>query len=186
MQFGVWFHVDAAYAGVALICEENRALQCAAGLSKADSFDCNPHKWLLVSFDCSTMWVRNRRWLTAALSLTPPYLRSKHHDSGLVTDYRFVCASPSFATAATACFTVIVAVGVTASVSGVLLLIFLCSGIHGATRRTPSTLLVLNYAPVCACVSCAFLQRLASAVRPSFPVAEAVVRAAVLWCQVPA
>ena len=87
-QAGVWFHVDAAYAGVSLICEEYRAMCCSAGLAKADSFDCNPHKWLLVSFDCSTMWVRDRRWLTAALSLTPPYLRSKQHDSGLVTDYR--------------------------------------------------------------------------------------------------
>lgn len=43
---------------------------------------------MLTNFDCSTMWVQDRRHLLRALSLTPEYLRSKEYDSGLVSDYR--------------------------------------------------------------------------------------------------
>lgn len=48
---GLWLHVDAAYAGSAFVCEEYRYLM--VGLDKADSFNFNPHKWMLVNFDCS-------------------------------------------------------------------------------------------------------------------------------------
>lgn len=37
------------------------------GIEYADSFNCNPNKWLLTSFDCSTLWVRDRIRLTSAL-----------------------------------------------------------------------------------------------------------------------
>lgn len=50
-EFKIWLHVDAAYAGSAFICEEYRHLM--SGVEKADSFNFNPHKWLLVNFDCS-------------------------------------------------------------------------------------------------------------------------------------
>lgn len=50
----LWLHVDAAYAGSAFICEEYR--HYLKGLDLADSFNFNPHKWLLVNFDCSAMW----------------------------------------------------------------------------------------------------------------------------------
>ncbi|XP_056299515.1 aromatic-L-amino-acid decarboxylase isoform X1 [Pseudoliparis swirei] len=50
----VWMHIDAAYAGSAFICPEFRPL--LNGIEFADSFNFNPHKWLLVNFDCSTMW----------------------------------------------------------------------------------------------------------------------------------
>ncbi|KAE8741117.1 hypothetical protein FOCC_FOCC013375 [Frankliniella occidentalis] len=53
-QERVWLHVDAAYAGSAFICPEFRPLM--AGLHRADSFNFNPHKWMLVNFDCSAMW----------------------------------------------------------------------------------------------------------------------------------
>lgn len=46
----IWVHVDAAYAGAALICEEYQHL--AAGFGAFDSFNMNMHKWLLTNFDC--------------------------------------------------------------------------------------------------------------------------------------
>lgn len=52
----MWFHVDGAYAGNACICPEYRPH--LNGVEKADSFDMNPHKWLLTNFDCSTLWVK--------------------------------------------------------------------------------------------------------------------------------
>ncbi|XP_071660526.1 aromatic-L-amino-acid decarboxylase-like isoform X2 [Patagioenas fasciata] len=82
----IWMHIDAAYAGSAFICPEFRHL--LNGVEFADSFNFNPHKWLLVNFDCSAMWVKKRSDLTGAFKLEPLYLQHQHHESGLVTDYR--------------------------------------------------------------------------------------------------
>ena len=60
----------------------------ASGLSHADSFCVNPHKWLLTNFDCDLFWTRSRRDLTDAMSITPEYLRNAASDSGSVIDYR--------------------------------------------------------------------------------------------------
>jgi aromatic-L-amino-acid decarboxylase len=81
-----WLHVDAAYAGVAGLCPEYRPL--LAGVDRADSFCTNAHKWLLTNFDCSLMWVADRRAITSALSVTPSYLANEATDSGAVIDYR--------------------------------------------------------------------------------------------------
>ncbi|XP_074841579.1 aromatic-L-amino-acid decarboxylase [Carettochelys insculpta] len=82
----IWMHVDAAYAGSAFICPEFQHL--LNGVEFADSFNFNPHKWLLVNFDCSAMWVKKRSDLTNAFKLDPLYLQHSHQESGLVTDYR--------------------------------------------------------------------------------------------------
>lgn len=54
-SFRLWLHVDAAYAGSAMICPEFRHLM--NGIEYAMSFNTNPNKWMLVNFDCSTMWL---------------------------------------------------------------------------------------------------------------------------------
>ncbi|KAK9915210.1 hypothetical protein WJX75_006221 [Coccomyxa subellipsoidea] len=77
-QYGLWLHVDAAYAGVSSMLPEYR--HYFVGLELVDSFITNGHKWLLTNFDCSCMWVRNAEPLKAALSLTPAYLRGKGND----------------------------------------------------------------------------------------------------------
>ena len=45
----IWVHVDAAYAGAALVCEEYQHLTKES--HTFDSFNVNLHKWLLVNFD---------------------------------------------------------------------------------------------------------------------------------------
>ncbi|XP_073534437.1 aromatic-L-amino-acid decarboxylase [Phyllobates terribilis] len=82
----IWLHVDAAYAGSAFICPEFRYLM--KGSEFADSFNFNPHKWLLVNFDCSAFWVKKRSDLIGAFKLDPVYLQYDQQESGLVTDYR--------------------------------------------------------------------------------------------------
>ena len=82
----LWLHVDAAMAGSAAICPEQRAFH--EGLELADSYAVNPHKWLLTNFDCTCFYVRDRRALTDALSVTPEYLRNPATASGSVVDYR--------------------------------------------------------------------------------------------------
>lgn len=54
----MWVHVDAAYAGPALICPEFRPLVGVGSLNKVDSFCMNAHKWMLTNFDCSCFWVK--------------------------------------------------------------------------------------------------------------------------------
>jgi aromatic-L-amino-acid decarboxylase len=71
---GVWLHVDAAYAGSAMICPEFR--WAFAGVERADSLVVNPHKWLLVPQGCSALWTRHPEALRDAFSLVPEYLRT--------------------------------------------------------------------------------------------------------------
>jgi aromatic-L-amino-acid/L-tryptophan decarboxylase len=71
---GAWLHVDAAYAGSAAVCPELR--YHFDGWERADSVVVNPHKWLFVPMDCSTLWTRRPDDLRAAFSLVPEYLRS--------------------------------------------------------------------------------------------------------------
>ena len=71
---GVWLHVDAAYGGTAAIVPELRHL--FDGVEQADSFVFNPHKWMLVNFDCSAYFVRDRAALLETFTVTPEYLRT--------------------------------------------------------------------------------------------------------------
>ncbi len=82
----VWIHVDAAHSGAMLVCPEHRWM--IEGVEHADSFCFNPHKWLLTGFDCDAFWVRDRRSLVEAMSVTPEYLRNDASQSGRVVDYR--------------------------------------------------------------------------------------------------
>lgn len=85
-EHGLWHHVDAAYAGTAMLCEEFRHHQ--PGLDRVDSYTFNPHKWMMVNFDCNVLWVRDREPLLDTLSIVPPYLRNAASDAGAVIDYR--------------------------------------------------------------------------------------------------
>lgn len=53
-RFNAWMHVDAAYAGSASICPEQRHF--FTGLEHVDSYQFNPHKWMLTNFDCCACW----------------------------------------------------------------------------------------------------------------------------------
>lgn len=81
---GLFAHVDAAWAGSALILEEHRHL--LRGVERFDSFVFNPHKWLMTNFDCSAHYVRDPEDLIRTLSILPPFLRSREGDQ--VIDYR--------------------------------------------------------------------------------------------------
>lgn len=80
----IWIHVDAAYAGSALLLEEFQNL--AQPFRHFDSFNVSPHKWMLTGIDCSTTFVRCRNDLTDALRIGRPYL-AHNAAPGSVTDY---------------------------------------------------------------------------------------------------
>ncbi|XP_039048243.1 tyrosine decarboxylase 2-like [Hibiscus syriacus] len=83
---GMWFHVDAAYAGSACVCPEFRHYM--DGVEEADSFNMNAHKWFLTNFDCSALWVKDRSALVQALSTNPEYLKNKASQANMVVDYK--------------------------------------------------------------------------------------------------
>ncbi len=85
-SFETWHHVDAAYAGSAMICPEFRHLQ--DGVELVDSYTFNPHKWMFTNFDCSIFYVSDRAPLIETMSIVPPYLRNQASESGEVIDYR--------------------------------------------------------------------------------------------------
>lgn len=85
-RHSLWMHVDAAHAGIAAICPEFRGMH--DGLEYADSYSTNPHKWLGVNFDCTALWVKDRRDLIRSHTTLPEYLRNAATESGAVIDYR--------------------------------------------------------------------------------------------------
>jgi aromatic-L-amino-acid decarboxylase len=85
-EHNVWLHVDAAMAGTAALCEELRDIH--QGLELADSYCFDCHKWMFTNFDCTCFYVRNRKQLTEALTITPEYLRNAASSTGSVVDFR--------------------------------------------------------------------------------------------------
>jgi tyrosine decarboxylase len=81
-RFRMWMHVDAAYAGSALICPEFQ--DCIDGAELADSVSMNPHKWFLTNMDCCCLWVAS----PAAISSNPEYLNDASEGGAEVVDYK--------------------------------------------------------------------------------------------------
>lgn len=84
----LWVHVDAAYAGAALVTPEAQEAVGVEHLRHFYSFNVNMHKWLLTNFDASCVFVADRRWLEEAMSSELNVYRNVYSDGGLVTDYR--------------------------------------------------------------------------------------------------
>ncbi|XP_031695271.1 histidine decarboxylase-like [Anarrhichthys ocellatus] len=80
---GLWLHVDAAYAGSAYFCPELR--WSLEGIEFAHSFVFNPSKWMMVHFDCTAFWVKDKYKLQQTFTVDPVYLR--HENSQAATDF---------------------------------------------------------------------------------------------------
>ena len=77
----LYLHVDAAWAGNAMICPEYRPLW--AGIEGADSIVFNPYKWIGGQFDGSVHFVRSPEDLTRTLAISPEYLKT-HGKDGII------------------------------------------------------------------------------------------------------
>lgn len=80
-RHGLYLHVDAAWAGSAMICPEFRHFW--KGIDAADSIVFNPHKWLGAQFDCSVQFVREPEKLVKTLAIQPEYLKT-HGKDGII------------------------------------------------------------------------------------------------------
>jgi glutamate/tyrosine decarboxylase-like PLP-dependent enzyme len=70
-EFGVWFHVDGAYGGLAAMLPDAPA--GLAGLREADSVAVDPHKWLYAPLEAGCVLVREPERLRDAFAYHPPY-----------------------------------------------------------------------------------------------------------------
>lgn len=86
-KYGLWLHVDAAYAASAALAPEFRwALD---GCELADSFVGNPHKWLFTPIDCSCLFTAHPETFREAFSLHPAYLTPETSGVPDLMDYSF-------------------------------------------------------------------------------------------------
>jgi len=93
-EYDIWLHIDAAYAGSALILPEYKHL--LKGIEYADTFVFNPHKWLFTNFDCSAYFVRDKGALIRTFEIMPEYLKTQvdskvnnYRDWGIALGRRF-------------------------------------------------------------------------------------------------
>ena len=69
----IWFHVDAAYGGFAILTDRGAGL--LKGLERADSIAMDAHKWLFQPFECGCIMVKDIQKLEKAFSVQPEYLQ---------------------------------------------------------------------------------------------------------------
>ena len=73
-EYDLYVHIDAAWAGSAMICPELRELW--QGVDAADSIVFNPHKWLGAHFDCSIQFLADPEPQVRTLGIRPDYLQT--------------------------------------------------------------------------------------------------------------
>ena len=69
---GLWFHVDAAYGGPAVLAEDLRPL--FAGIERADSIAFDPHKWMYTPHSGGCVLVRSMAHLKESFDVNPSYI----------------------------------------------------------------------------------------------------------------
>ena len=74
-KYKIWHHIDAAYAGSALLLSKYH--KYIKNIELADSFLFNPHKWMLTNFDCSIYYIKNKKALIKTFEIYPKYLKTK-------------------------------------------------------------------------------------------------------------
>jgi glutamate/tyrosine decarboxylase-like PLP-dependent enzyme len=70
---GIWFHVDGAYGGFAILTPEGQS--AFRGIHLADSVTLDPHKWLFQPYETGCLMVRDTRILEDAFRIFPEYLQ---------------------------------------------------------------------------------------------------------------
>jgi aromatic-L-amino-acid/L-tryptophan decarboxylase len=81
-RHGVWFHVDAAYGGPAVL--TTRYKNELSALKDADSLALDPHKWMYVPVEAGLSLVRDGAAMRDTFSLVPPYIRTDGNSAGVL------------------------------------------------------------------------------------------------------
>ena len=81
----LWFHVDAAYGGAAILSEKGSL--ALKGIQKADSVTVDPHKWFYQPYEMGCLLVRNHKWLSQTFTEKPEYLRDIEGNTSEINFY---------------------------------------------------------------------------------------------------
>jgi aromatic-L-amino-acid decarboxylase len=73
-KYGLWLHIDSAYAGSAAVSPKRRYI--FEGCERAQSLILNPHKWFFTPVDLSILYTSRPDVLRQTFSLVPEFLRS--------------------------------------------------------------------------------------------------------------
>jgi len=79
-QHDLWLHVDGAYGGFFLLCDEGR--QILRGLDKAHSIVLDPHKGLFLPYGSGAVLVRDEEWLAGSQAYQADYMQDATTSSG--------------------------------------------------------------------------------------------------------
>jgi glutamate/tyrosine decarboxylase-like PLP-dependent enzyme len=71
----IWFHVDAAYGGPAVLADDLRPL--FAGIERADSITLDPHKWLSTPLGSGCVLVRDLQKLADSFGVSASYVHEE-------------------------------------------------------------------------------------------------------------
>jgi glutamate/tyrosine decarboxylase-like PLP-dependent enzyme len=72
-RYRAWFHIDGAYGGLFMLCEEGRA--ALGGIERADTVALDPHKTLFLPYGTGAVVARDGRTLFDAFSASADYIR---------------------------------------------------------------------------------------------------------------
>lgn len=81
-QYGLWMHVDGAFGASALLSEQHK--RDLAGIELSDSLSWDAHKWLLQTYGCSMVLVRDQSLLSHSFAAHPEYLKDAESAAGAV------------------------------------------------------------------------------------------------------
>jgi len=81
-QHEMWFHVDAAYGGAALLAPSVR--EQFKGIENADSITMDPHKWWFSPFDVAAIIYRDPKLAASVHTQDASYLDVLHEDESLI------------------------------------------------------------------------------------------------------
>ncbi len=81
----LWFHIDAAYGGAAILSKEGKKL--LKGIEKADSLTVDPHKWFFQPYEMGCLLIRNHKYLKGTFTEKPEYLRDVEGNQSEINFY---------------------------------------------------------------------------------------------------
>ena len=82
---GLWFHVDGAYGGAAIL--SDKGAKVLKGIQKADSITVDPHKWFFQPYEMGCLLIRNHKWLSQTFTEKPEYLRDIEGNTSEINFY---------------------------------------------------------------------------------------------------
>lgn len=81
-KYDMWMHVDGAFGASALLSERYR--KNLSGIELSDSLSWDAHKWLLQTYGCSVVLIRNQSLLVRSFAAHPEYLKDAETVEGSI------------------------------------------------------------------------------------------------------